>query len=68
MIGAPQLRFILLFSVWLFAVRVAEGVEPKSPAAKSTAERNARKIPTRIAGTYRHGELVAYRVEIASPS
>jgi hypothetical protein len=62
MIGTAQLRFVLLFSVWLFAVRVAEGVEPKSPAAKTTAERNASKIPTRIAGTYRHGELVGLRV------
>jgi pimeloyl-ACP methyl ester carboxylesterase len=36
--------------------------EPKSPASKSTAERNAMKIPTKIAGTYREGELVELRV------
>src|ERR1700694_1685291 len=31
---------------------------PKSPASKADADRNAQKIPTKIAGTYKAGELV----------
>ncbi len=34
----------------------------KSPASNSTAQRNAMKIPTRIAGAYSGGELVELRV------
>jgi hypothetical protein len=36
--------------------------KPNSPASKADADRNAQKIPTRIAGTYQGGELVELRV------
>lgn len=51
----------LLFGLLLIGVE-AEGDEPKSPVSKSDADRNAQKIPTKIAGTYRGGELVELRV------
>jgi pimeloyl-ACP methyl ester carboxylesterase len=43
-------------------VAQAAGDEPMPPASKSTAERNAMKIPTKIAGDYKGGELVELRV------
>jgi pimeloyl-ACP methyl ester carboxylesterase len=36
--------------------------EPKPPASKADADRNAQKIPTKIAGTYKGGKLVELRV------
>jgi pimeloyl-ACP methyl ester carboxylesterase len=36
--------------------------KPKSPASRADADRNAQKIPTKIAGTYEGGELVELRV------
>ncbi len=46
----------------LMIVVTAAGDEPRSPALKSGAGRDALKIPTRIAGTYRGGTLVELRV------
>jgi predicted esterase len=62
MIGATRLRFVALLCGLLMMVVEAVGDEPKSPASKSIAERNAMKIPTKIAGTYSGGELVELRV------
>ena len=46
----------------LLVVGRAAGDEPQAPVAKSVAERNAQKIPTKIAGTYAGGELIELRV------
>ena len=62
MIGTTRLRFVALLCGLLMIVVEAAGDEPKSPASKSIAERNAMKIPTKIAGTYSGGELVELRV------
>ena len=62
MIGATRLRFVVLLCGLLVNVVAAAGDEPKSPVSKSIAERNAMKIPTKIAGTYSGGELVELRV------
>jgi hypothetical protein len=51
MIGATRLRFFLLCGL-LMNVVAAAGDETKSPASKADADRNAQKIPTKIAGTY----------------
>jgi hypothetical protein len=40
----------------------AAGDDPKSPASKSAVDRNAQKIPTKIAGIYHGGELIELRV------
>jgi hypothetical protein len=40
----------------------AAGDEPKSPVSRADADRNAQKIPTKIAGTYKGGELIELRV------
>src|SRR5207245_6633984 len=37
-------------------------VPKEKPASKADADRNAQKIPTKIAGTYQGGELVELRV------
>jgi hypothetical protein len=62
MIGRTRLRFAVLLCGLLLMVATAAGDEPKSPDAKMVAERNAMKIPTRIAGSYSGGELVELRV------
>jgi pimeloyl-ACP methyl ester carboxylesterase len=62
MIGATRLRFVVLLGGLLMNVVAAAGDEPKSPASKSIAERNAMKLPTKIAGAYSGGELVELRV------
>ena len=62
MIGTSRLRFVVLFCCLLMMAAQAPGEEPKSPDAKAIAERNAQKIPTKIAGTYSGGELVELRV------
>ena len=40
----------------------AKADEPKPPVAKAAADRNGMKIPTKIAGTFKGGELVELRV------
>ena len=40
----------------------AAGEKTKSPVSKAEADRNVQKIPTKIAGTYKGGELVELRV------
>src|SRR5690348_12452194 len=62
MIGADQLRFVLLLCGLLMNVVAAAGDKPESSASKSVAERNAMKLPTRITGSYSGGELVELRV------
>ncbi len=62
MIGATRLRVVVLLCGLLMNVVAAAGDEPKSPASKSIAERNAMKLPTKIAGAYSGGELVELRV------
>ena len=62
MIRATQLRVVALVCGLLIYVVAAAGDEPESPASKSVAERNAMKLPTKIAGTYSGGELVELRV------
>jgi hypothetical protein len=61
MIGATRLRFAILLG-GLAMNGVAAGGEPKPPAPKTDAARNAQKVPTKIAGTYRGGQLVELRV------
>src|SRR5438309_1150164 len=41
---------------------LARLVPKEKPASKAAADRNAQKIPTKIAGTYQGGELVELRV------
>ncbi|MDB5308480.1 MAG: hypothetical protein JWO38_2682 [Gemmataceae bacterium] len=41
---------------------LARLVPKEKPASKTDAERNARKVPKKIAGTYKGGELVELRV------
>lgn len=61
MIGVTHRRFTGLLCGFLMNV-VAAGDDPKAPVSKSDAERAALMIPTKIAGTYRGGELVELRV------
>ena len=62
MIRTTRLFFVaLLCSLLIFVVNAA-GDEPKSPVSKTDADRNGQKIPTKIAGTYKGGELVELRV------
>jgi hypothetical protein len=61
-IGAFRPRFVPLLCGLLMLVAQAAGDEPNPPVAKSAADRNVQKIPTRIAGTYNGGELVELRV------
>lgn len=62
MIGMARLRIVALHFALLSVVGEAAGDEPRTADAKSVADRNAQKIPTKIAGTYRGGELVELRV------
>jgi hypothetical protein len=62
MIGTSRRRFVALFCALLLIVVKAAGDEPESPVSKSAADRNAQKIPTKIAGTYNGGELIELRV------
>jgi hypothetical protein len=62
MIVATQIRFVVLLCALLMNVVAEAGDEPKSSASNSIAERNAMKIPTKIAGAYSGGELVELRV------
>jgi hypothetical protein len=62
MIGATRRGFVVLLCGLLVDVVAAAGDEPGSPASKSIAERNAMKLPTKIAGAYGGGELVELRV------
>ena len=62
MIGATQLHSLALLYGLLMTAIAAAGNQPESPAAKSIAERNAMKIPTKITGVYTGGILVELRV------
>ena len=62
MISTTRSRFVAVLCGLLMIVVDAAGDEPKPPVSKSVAERNAQKIPTKIAGTYKGGELVELRV------
>ena len=62
MIGTTRLCFVAVLCGLLMMVVEATGDEPKPPDSKSIAERNAMKIPTKIAGTYSGGELIELRV------
>ncbi|HEY2841795.1 MAG TPA: hypothetical protein VGJ26_21725 [Pirellulales bacterium] len=67
MLGAFRLPIAFLVGCWLTLAARAGGDEPKTPVAKTEAERaiaerNAQKIPTKIAGEYQGGELVELRV------
>jgi pimeloyl-ACP methyl ester carboxylesterase len=62
MIGARRLCFVPLFCGLLMLVVESSGDEPKSAATKPDQNRAVEKIPTKIAGTYRAGELVELRV------
>jgi pimeloyl-ACP methyl ester carboxylesterase len=62
MLGTAWLRFVVpLCAVLMMAIGAACD-EPKSPDSQSTANGDAQKIPTKIAGTYRGGELVELSV------
>jgi pimeloyl-ACP methyl ester carboxylesterase len=61
MIGTTRRTFIALVCSFLMIAAEAAGDEP-TPVAKSAAGRDALKIPTKIAGTYRGGELIELRV------
>ena len=62
MIGSFRLAVVSLFFGLLMIVPKATADEPASPVSKSDADRAALTIPTKIAGTYRGGELVELRV------
>jgi predicted esterase len=62
MIGAIRIRFVVILCGLLMNVVAIAGDEPKSAASKSIAERNAMKIPTKIAGAYSGGELIELQV------
>ena len=62
MSGATRLCFAALLGGLPVMVVAAAGDEPKPPTSKSPANRDALKIPTKIAGTYSGGKLVELRV------
>jgi pimeloyl-ACP methyl ester carboxylesterase len=62
MIGACRLPVVALSVGFLMIAVDAWADEPKSPVSKSDADRAALMVPTKIAGTYRGGELVELRV------
>ena len=62
MIGASRLQFLSLLCALLMSPRLAPADAPKDADAKAIAARNAMKVPTRIAGTYRGGKLIELRV------
>src|ERR1700722_4064594 len=62
MIGPARILFVALLGGLLTIAVAAAGDEPKPPVAKPAAGRDAQKIPTKIAGTYRGGKLVELRV------
>ena len=59
---AKRLRVVALTCGLLMMAGRAAADEPKAPVAKSVADRNAQKIPTKISGTYNGGELIELRV------
>jgi pimeloyl-ACP methyl ester carboxylesterase len=62
MIDPFRLPVVALFCGLLMMVVKTSADEPRSPVSKSDADRAALMIPTKIAGTYRGGELVELRV------
>ncbi|HET6327359.1 MAG TPA: alpha/beta hydrolase [Planctomycetaceae bacterium] len=61
MIGIARLGCGALLCGVMVLVATAAGNNPKSSGSKPPAARDAQKIPTKIAGTYRGGELVELR-------
>lgn len=62
MFGSTRLHSVALLCGLLLLAAVAVGDEPKPPVSKSEADRNVQKIPTKISGTYRGGELIELSV------
>jgi hypothetical protein len=62
MTGTTRLRIGTLLCAMLMFAAKADGDQPKTPAAKSNARPGVLKIPTKVTGTYRRGELVELRV------
>jgi pimeloyl-ACP methyl ester carboxylesterase len=62
LIGTTRLRFGVLFCGLLMVVVGTGGGEPNPPVSKTEADRAAQRVPTKIAGTYKGGELVELRV------
>jgi hypothetical protein len=62
MIRSARLRIIVLLCGLLVTAVAAAGDKPQWPVSMSIAQRNAMKIPTKIAGTYSGGELIELRV------
>jgi pimeloyl-ACP methyl ester carboxylesterase len=54
-------RSSALLCGWLMLAVGAAGDEPRPPASKADGNRPVEKVPTKIAGTYRGGELVELR-------
>jgi hypothetical protein len=63
MTHASRLSVAALIGGWLAIVAPTSAEEPSSTVPKSDAERAVLMIPTKIAGTYRGGELVELRVQ-----
>src|SRR5580698_8459115 len=61
MIGASRMQSLILLCALLMSPRVAPADAPKAADSKAAA-RNAMKVPTKIAGTYRGGKLIELRV------
>jgi pimeloyl-ACP methyl ester carboxylesterase len=62
MIGTTRLCFVAVLCGLHLIIAEAAGDEPKAPVSKTGAKRDALKIPSKIAGTYRGGDLVELRV------
>ncbi len=62
MTEATTLRSVVFAGVLLLAPLTTRADEPRAPAAKSVAQGNVQKVPTKIAGRYSGGELVELRV------
>jgi hypothetical protein len=62
MIATGRTWLLILLCGLMTSASVARGAEPKAIDAKTLAARNAMKVPTKIAGTYRGGTLIELRV------
>jgi pimeloyl-ACP methyl ester carboxylesterase len=62
MTSMTRQHLVALLCVLLMIAVEAAADEPQPPASQSVAQRNAQKIPTKIAGTYTGGELIELRV------
>jgi hypothetical protein len=59
-IGMARLRVAAVLCAWLITVAAAAGQEPKLPAAKTEPDPSG-KVPSKVEGTYRGGQLVELR-------